>query len=188
MESDQLIKRSLKISCASFLFGTGLLILFFFTNAGFFAFMSLPSILVLGGVNFILFVQLCRNGIKEKENRKRLLRTAGIISLNIPVVFLYTYFVFVLFETFVVRFKNNTDKTLTNISVSGCDKRIIQDLQPGQSEIEWIPITRSCIEKSIVVEYHIDGTLQRETVYGYVVSGQRINHKIGESGKQIVRE
>src|SRR6188474_2410665 len=118
MDTDELIKRSLNVSFASFLFGTGLLVLFFFTNSDFFALASLPIILVLGVVNLILLGRLGFKGVKEIENRKRVLRTGAIISLNIPVVFLYTYFVFMLYDTIVVRFKNETDKTLTNISVT----------------------------------------------------------------------
>ena len=153
MKTDELIKRSLKVSLASFLFGTGLLVLFFFTNSDFFALTSLPIILILGVANLILMVRLGLKGLKEKENRRRVLLTGGIISLNIPVVFLYTYFVMVLFDTVTVRFKNDTDKTLTNILVTGCDERTIQDLRPGQTEIEWIPITKICMENAIIIKY-----------------------------------
>jgi hypothetical protein len=149
---------------------------------------SLPIILVLGTANLILLGRLGVKGLREKENRKRLLLTGGIISLNIPVIFFYTYLVFVLYDTVVVRFKNDTEKTLTNISVTGCDERTIQDLHPGQTEIEWIPITKSCIENRIVIAYEIDGTVQREVVDGYVISGRRISHKIGDNRKLIVGE
>ena len=86
----------------------------------------------------------------------------------------------------VVRFKNGTDKTLTNISVIGCDERTIQDLQSGQSEIEWIPITESCIEHRIVVRYQIEGIVQTEVVDGYVINGRRINHQMGDERNLIV--
>jgi hypothetical protein len=181
METDELVRSSLKVSLASFLFGTGFLVLFFFTNSDFFALTSLPIIMALGVANLILLGRLGLKGLREKENRKRVLWTGGVISLNIPVVFLYAYFVFVLYDTVVVRFKNDTGKRLTNISVTGCDERTLRDLQPGQSEIEWIPITKSCMENSIVVKYEIDGAVQREVVEGYVVSGRRINHKIGDN-------
>jgi hypothetical protein len=188
METDELIKRSLKVSLASFLFGTGLLVLFFFTNPAFFALTSIPIILILGVGNFILLVRLGLKGLKDKENRKRALLTGGIISLNIPIVILYAYLVFVLFDTVVVRFKNDTDKILTNITVTGCDQRTIQDLRPGQTEIEWIPITRDCIENRIIISYDIDGVVQQEIVDGYVVEGSRINHKIGDKSNLIVGE
>jgi hypothetical protein len=188
MEIDELIKRSLKGSFASFLFGTGLLILFFFTNSDFFALASIPIILILGLANFILLVRLGLKGLKDKENRKRTLLTGGIISLNIPIVILYSYFAITLFDTVIVRFKNDTDKILTNILVSGCDQRAIHDLRPGQTEIEWIPITKKCIENNIIIQYEINGTVQREIVYGYVLDGRRINHNIGDNDKLIVGE
>lgn len=179
METDELIKRSLKVSIASFLFGTGFLVLFFFTNLYFFALTSIPVIFILGVANFILLVRLVLNGLKDKENRTRSFLTGAVISLNIPIVFLYIYFVFILFDTIVVRIKNDTDKILTNITLTGCDQRTLQDLRPGQTEIEWIPITKSCVENSLIVSYEIDGVVQREVVDGYVVEGRRINHKIG---------
>ncbi|WP_142602444.1 hypothetical protein [Solitalea koreensis] len=187
METNELIKRSQKVSFASFLIGTGLLILFFFTNE-FIALGSLPILLFLGVANLFLLVKLALKGLKEKERRKRVLLTAGIMSLNIPIVFLYAHFVFVLFNTVVVRFKNNTGKPLTNISVIGCDERTIQDLQPGQTEIEWIPITKNCIEHRIEIKYEIDGVVKREVVDGYVVTGRRINHKIGDNRELLVAE
>jgi hypothetical protein len=188
METDELIKRSLKVSFASFLFGTGLLVLFFFTSSYFFAMASVPIILVLGIVNLFLLGRLGLKGLKETRNRKKLLRTAGIISFNIPVVFLYLYFVFTLFDTVVVRFKNGTNETLTNISVIGCDERTIDVLRPGQTQIEWISITKKCIENNIVIQYEIKGRLQREIVHGYVIEGRRINHEIGDNDNLIVRE
>jgi len=188
METDELIKRSLKASFASFLFGTGLLVLFFFSNSYFFALASITIILVLEIANLFLLGSLARKGLKETENRKRLLSTAGIISMNIPIVFLYIYFVFTLFDTVVVRFKNGTNETLTNISIIGCDERNIEDLRPGQTEIEWIPITKKCIENNIIIQYEINGVVQSEIVYGYVIDGQRINHRIGDSEKLMVGE
>ena len=188
METDELIKRSLKVSFASFLFGTGLLILFFFTNSYFFAMVSVPIILVLGIANLFLLGRLGLKGLKETENRKRIWSTAGIISLNIPVVFLYAYLAFMLFDTVVVRFKNDTGETLTNISVVGCDERTIEDLRPGQVEIEWISITKKCIENNIIIQYEINGAVQREVVYGYVIDGQRINHRIGDNDRLVVGE
>jgi hypothetical protein len=187
METDELIRKSLRVSFASFIFGTALLVFFVITNSYFFAVASLPVICILGVVNFVLLWRLGLNGLNEKENRKRLFLTGGVISLNIPVVFIYSYFVLVLTDTVIVRFKNDTDTTLTNISVIGCDERTIQDLQPGQTEIEWIPITKDCIEKRIILQYEVSGTVQKEIVYGYVIDGQRINHKIGNN-KLIVGE
>ena len=188
METDALIKKSLKVSFTSFLLGTGLLVLFFFTNDYLFALVSLPIIVTLGAANLIILGRLGLKGLKERENRKRIFLIGGIISLNIPVAIVYAYFVVALFDIVVVRFENDTTKTLTNISVSGCDERTIGELRPGQTKIEWIRITQKCIENRIVIEYEINGKLTREIVYGYVIDGQRINHKIGDIDKLMMGE
>jgi hypothetical protein len=92
METDEQIKRSLKVSFASFLFGTALLVLFFFTNSHFFVMVSVPIILNLGIANLFLLGRLGLKGLKEIKNRKRILSTAGIISLNTPRHLNYYYF------------------------------------------------------------------------------------------------
>ncbi|HEY3402828.1 MAG TPA: hypothetical protein VGK59_05535 [Ohtaekwangia sp.] len=188
METDHLIKKSLKVSLASFLFGTSLLMLFFFTNWYFFALVSLPLILVLGIANLIQFSRLIQKALRDKANRKRIFSTCGVVSVNIPVVFLYAYFVFVLADSVIVRFKNDTGKTLTNVRVVGCDESVVQNLLPGEVEIEWIPITTACTEKSILLRYEIDGVAIEEVVYGYVIDGRRINHTIGDQEKRVTAD
>lgn len=102
------------------------------------------------------------------------------MSLNILIVFLYAYFVFALFEVMIVRITNGTGKELTNISIQGCDERSIEDMYPGKSIIEWIP-AMECFEHAMTIRYQIGDEIRQETIHGYVIYGERINHQLGDS-------
>lgn len=180
MDINELIKKSLRLSYYSFLIGTGLFVLFFFTNSYRLASYSLLVILILGVGNLIYFWRLGKHALVEKETRKQALKAGGIMLVNIPVVLIYMYLFVVLNNTVIVRLKNVSKKPLTNISVMGCDERTISDLLPGETDIEWIPITKSCMLNSITLQYEVNGIITKEVVYGYVIDGQRINHRIGQ--------
>jgi amino acid transporter len=180
MDTDKLINEALRISKISFIGGTGLFVLYFFSNSFHIALVSIFIIAMLGVVNLVFLCRLGLRGLKEKNNRKRILLACGIMSLNIPIALLYTYSVFALFDVMVVRFNNGTDKVLTNISIEGCDERRIGDMQPGDSIIEWIP-AMECFERAMTIRYQIGNEIKQETVHGYVIYGERINHEIGDN-------
>ncbi len=132
VDTSKLINKSLKVSWISFVVGTGLFVLYFFVNSFPIAVVSIIITATFGVVNLIFLFRLGIRGLKERNNRRRILRTCGVMSLNIPIVFLYAYFVFALFEIMIVRITNGTGKELTNISIQGCDERSIEDMYPGK--------------------------------------------------------
>jgi hypothetical protein len=180
LSTKNLINTGLQVSRFSLLFGTALLLLFFFTdnNDLLVALVSVPLILVMGLCNLKLLVQLVWRGYQEQESRKALWRAGALMSLNIPAALLYAKLV-------LVRLVNTTNQPLQHVVVVGCgEQRPLADLPPGQATILWLPISTACFERTVSVQYSTGSTTQQAIIDGYVVEGRRINMKLG-SDQQV---
>jgi hypothetical protein len=179
LSTKNLINTSLQVSRFSLLFGTALLLLFFFTDNDdlLVALVSVPLILVMGLYNLKLLVQLVWRGYQEQESRKALWRAGALMSLNIPAALLYAKLVLML--------SNTTNQPLRHVVVVGCgEQRPLADLPPGQATILWLPISAACFERTVSVQYSTGSTTQQAVIDGYVVEGRRINVKLG-SDQQV---
>jgi hypothetical protein len=166
----------------SFLIGTILLIIFYLTNSTSITIYGMIFIAVAGIINLGVFVKVLINLINEKENRKKYILTSGIMLLNIPIVILYFYIVMFLMSTMRITFINETGTKLTNLKIIGGETKIIKELGVGERQTEWIGIK---FENDFILEYKIDGEIKREMVYSYAVTGDRINHRIGNKSDRI---
>jgi hypothetical protein len=187
LSTKALIDTGLQVSRFSLLFGTALLLLFFFTDDLLVAFVSAPVVLVVGLYNLQLLLRLAWRGLQEKESRKPIWRVGALMTLNIPVALLYTKLVLVLNSTLVVRLVNTTAHPLLHMVVVGCgEQRPLADLQPGQATILWLPISHACSEHAVSVQYSTGSTTQQAVIDGYVVEGRRINLKLGNDQQLAV--
>nr|WP_294925680.1 hypothetical protein [uncultured Flavobacterium sp.] len=92
----------------------------------------------IGLVNLgILFILLVK-AIKDKDNRKKLFTTCGLMLLNIPVMLIYVWLTIILLGTMRITFTNSTQTTLTNINIVGCGGGHIDKLESGKSETAWL--------------------------------------------------
>jgi len=181
------INTCLRTSLYSLLLGTALFGLFFWANDSLVGVLSAPIVLVIGVYNLKLLLLLAKRWYREKENRKQLWQTGLLMSLNIPVALLYAKMVLVLSNVLLVRLVNTAGQPLHNLVVLGCgEQRPLADLQPGQATILWLPISRACFERTVVVQYTAGKTTQRATIDGYVIEGQRINLPLGSSPQLTV--
>ena len=175
-----LIKECRQIAWFSFLIGTALLALFFFSNNLLVAFLSVPVVALFGFCNLLLLGQLLWRARREPENRRALWRMGALLSLNLPVALLYTMLVLVLSNGLLVRLVNDTPQPLRHLVVLGCGQpRPLADLPPGQATIVWLPITRNCAERAVSVQYAVGAATQQTIIDGYVVEGQRLNVPLG---------
>ena len=180
-----LLKECLQVSRFSLLVGTAMLALFFCANDLGVAFVCVPVVLVIGIYNLKLLLQLIWRARKERESRQAIWRTGALMSLNIPVVALYTKLVLMLSNTLLVRLVNDTKQSLRHVVIVGCgEQRQLADLQPGQATILWLPISRACFERTVLVQYTAGKATQRAVIAWYVVEGKRINLGLG-SGQQV---
>ncbi len=147
-----------------------------------------PSIeLLLIGYAYIALAGLINMGIltsivlkanKDKDNRKKLFATCGLMLLNIPVMLFYCWITMRLLDTMCVTFTNATPATLTDINILGCGAGHIDKLEAGESQTVWVGITGDC---SIKIDYLSNGQKMEEGVTSYVTRGmgQKLKHHIG---------
>ena len=182
-----LIKKCRQDGWFSFLLGTTLLVLFFFSNNLLVAFASAPVVAILGLYNLMLLGQLLWRAQREPKNRRALWRTGALLSLNLPVALLYAVVVHLLNNALLVRLVNDAPQPLRHVVVLGCGQpRPLADLPPGQATIVWLPITRDCVERAVSVQYAVGAATQQAIIDGYVVEGQRLNVKLS-SGSVAAR-
>jgi hypothetical protein len=166
----------------SFLIGTILLIIFYLTNSYSMTLFGMIFIAIAGIINLVVLVKVLINLINEKENRKKHILTSGIMILNIPIAVFYFFIVMFLMSTMRISLINETGAKLTDLKIIGGETKIINELGVGERQTEWIPIKS---ENPIILEYRIDGETKRETIYSYSVTGERINHRIGNNSDRI---
>ncbi len=175
-------KIGLYTALISFLIGTILLTIFYFTNSTTVTLYGMIFIGIAGLINSGVLVKVLIDLINEKKNRKKYFITTGIMLLNIPVVVIYFYFVMILMSTMRVTFINETGREISELKIIGGEIKTIDKLGVGEKQTEWIGIKS---ENNLTLEYHIDGEIKTELIDSYMITGKRINHRIGNKSDRI---
>ena len=178
MTSLRLIKISKITALVSFLCGTLIFLLYYLTSDSEILFLGYGYILLIGLLNFGLLISLIIRLISEKENRRQVIITLGLLLSNIPIMIIYCWISFLLLGFIRVNFKNATGQKLTNVKIIGCEPKVIDNLNPDNNKTVWIGITGDC---SINLEYELNGQKKTESVVGYVTGGmgQKLEYYIG---------
>lgn len=119
----------------------------------------------------------------DKANRKKLLKTIGLMLLNIPIAAFYCWVVVMALNTLRIKFTNQTTATVTEIKIEGCQQKYIPKLKQGESKTLWIRIKGDCHVK---MEYLANGERKTATVVGYTTNlqGRKMEYIINDnSGK-----
>lgn len=184
MTTDRHIKLGRTTALISFLLGTVIFGLYYLTSAFELLFVGYGFIALIGLINIGILIAILIKARKDNENRRRLLRTCGLMILNIPVMITYCWVAIILLGTMRITFTNDTGTELTDINIIGCGGGQIDKLKVGESQTVWVSITGDC---SIYIDYLSDGQRNEEVVAGYVTSsmGQKVNHKIDGQDKDI---
>jgi hypothetical protein len=79
-----------------------------------------------------------------------------------------------------INFVNESKYTLTDIRITGCQKKFVNEIPPKGHELVWINISRPC---PISLTYNENGVMKTEVVTQYVnvSEGQKLTFKIGDS-------
>ena len=178
MTTEKQIALGKKTALISFLIGTVIFGLYFLTSNWQLLFVGYGFILIAGIFNIIILILTISKANSDSENRKKLLKTSGLMLLNIPILIIYAWFAMMLTGNMRITFTNETEYRLTEINIVGCETKSIVELEPNESKTVWVGITGDC---SINVDYKESGEEKSEIVAGYVTRGmgQKINHKIG---------
>lgn len=184
MTPERHIKLGRQTALISFLPGTAIFGLYFFTSSFELLFVGYGFIALTGLINIAILISILIKASKDKENRRKLLTTSGLMLLNIPVMLVYCWVAIILLDTMRITFKNETQKTLTDINITGCETKHIDKLEVGESKTVWVGITGDC---TINVDYLSNGQKKKDSVAGYVTKGmgQKIKHNIGGQNEQI---
>ena len=173
MKTEWHIKFGLQTTLFSFLLGTSIFVLYFLTSSSELLLIGYLFIAFAGLINIGVLILILVKAYKDKDNRKKLLTTCGIMLLNVPVMLVYSWIVIILLNTMRITFTNLTLTELTNINIVGGGGGYIDKLEIGESETVWVDITGDC---SINIEYLFNGLKKEENVTGYVTSG--MGHKL----------
>lgn len=184
MTTQQHIKIGLLTALITFLLGTGIFGLYFLTSSSDLLFLGYGFIVLTGLINLAILVAILFRANKDRENRKRLLNTSGLMFINIPVMLVYCWGAIILLGTMRITFTNDTGTQLTDIKIVGCGGGHIDKLESGESKTVWVTITGDC---SIYLDYLSNGQRKEEIVASYVTSsmGQKVNYKIDGKDKDI---
>jgi hypothetical protein len=168
----------------SFLIGTLLLLIFYYTDSTEITGFGIYFIIIAGILNLIIIALLLAEILSNKENRNRNLKTTGLMLLNIPIVFVYFYFVMILLNTLRITFINETGKPISDIKIIGGKPATIEKLKIGESQTKWIGIEN---DNLLTIEYNINGEKETDTIFGYITSfsGQKLKYRIGKETKPI---
>jgi hypothetical protein len=178
MTTKRYIKLGRQTALISFLFGTGIFGIYYMTSSIELLLIEYAFIAFIGLINIGILISILVKANKDKDNKKNLLMTCGLMLLNIPIMLFYCWVVIILLNTMRITFTNSTKSTLTNINIYGCGGGQIDKLEVGESETVWIDITGDC---SINIDYLSNGQKKVENVVGYVTNsmGQKMKHNIG---------
>jgi hypothetical protein len=178
MTTEKQIALGKKTALISFIIGTLIFGTYFFTSNSKLLFIGYGFIIVAGIFNIIILILTLTKANSDSENRKKLLKTSGLMLLNIPILLIYVWFAMLLIGNMRITFTNETEHKLTEINIVGCETESITELNPNESKTVWVGITGDC---SIKVDYKENGEKKSEIVAGYVTGGmgQKMNYKIG---------
>ncbi len=179
MTIPQLLKLSKWTAFISFLLGTCIFLIYYFTSNFYLLFVGFAYIFLAVIFNLIILVLLFIRAFVDKNNRNKVLRTSIVMLLNIPILIFYCYITRILINTMRIEFINLTEAQLNNIVITGCDQKHIDKLSPGEAKTVWIYIPTDC---RIDIYYYLHGQKKSENVIEYCgqASGRRLFYQIGK--------
>jgi len=178
MTTEKKISLGKRTTLISFLIGTLIFGVYFLTSSWQLLFVGYGFIIIAGIFNIVVLILLLSKVTNDTKNRKKILKTSGIMLLNVPVLVIYVWISMLLIGNMRITFTNTTENILTDINIIGCETEKISELKPNESKTVWVGITGDC---SINVNFIENGMRKNEIVAGYVTGGmgQKIKHKIG---------
>jgi len=167
MVSDNLIRSSKRIALLSLIIGTLIFLLFLVASGIGLGLLGGFFIIIAGLVNLIYLILLLIRFFKVSEQKSIIIRTIGLILLNIPILLVYSWIAINWINTLRITFVNETSVDLTNIKVVGCEDKTIESLKKGQSKTIWLKIPGDC---GVSINYKLSGVDKSEDVTGYVTN------------------
>lgn len=175
------LKFGIRLTLGFFIAGTALLILFYFNPSSRIALVAYQFTLVAIVANWLYVLVLLYNLLKARISIPDLMKTLGIMGINIPVGILYSYLMVWLLSYARITFHNSSGTDIAIITIEGCEHKLLQNLRNEDSKTVWIKIPEDC---SIEITYEINGVVKSEKVVEYLTpaDGTRAVYEIGAGG------
>ena len=150
---------------------------YYFTSYNLIVYLEYAFIFLAGAACFIILLRILNHVKKHKRYRVPLLITSGFIVISGLIAIIYFRHLTILLDTMRINLVNESRYTLTDIKISGCQKKQVEDIAPKGSQTVWIKITRDC---AINLSYNENGVVKNEVVSSFVTTsmGQKLNFGI----------
>ena len=161
------------------LLSTLIYFVYYFTSYNLVVYLEYIFIFLAGAACFIIVLRIMNHVTKHKRYRTPLLLTSGFILIAGIIALVYFRKLTGLLDTMRIKFVNESRYSLTNIKITGCQKKQIGDIGPKENTTVWITVTRDC---SINLSYNENGVEKNEVISAYVTTsmGQQLTFKIGD--------
>jgi hypothetical protein len=156
-----------RLALAFFIFGTLLLVAFYFTLSPKIALLAYYYTLIAIVVNWFYAAVLLFNYLRRKLALVHLLQTIGLMAINIPAGILYSAIMVTLLTYARITFVNTSGHDIGQLTIRGCQEKEIRDFKNGDSKTRWIKLVSDC---QITLEYNSQGVLKKDTVLEHLTS------------------
>lgn len=179
MRPQKLIKIGIRVAVLTILISILIYFSYYFTSYNFIIFLEYAFIFLAGVACFIIVLRILNHVKKHKRYRKSLLVTSGFLVVSAIVALVLFRKMTHLLDTMRISLVNESSYALTDITITGCQKKQLNDLSPKSKETVWITISRDC---SINVSYNENGVVKNEIISAYVTRsmGQQLTYTIGQ--------
>ena len=184
MKPEKLIKKGRITALVSFLIGTLLLIIYYFTISDYIAIAGMIYVILALIINLLIVAFLLFSFIQiDKTQKAGILKTIGLMSLNIPIALICFYVVVLNVFKIIVTFENKTGENLTEFIVLRPDYMNIGELKINSSKTVRMRNPRI---RDIVVEYNLAGEKHEvQFLYFFGTSENRVKYQVGIDGVPI---
>lgn len=177
MTPQKLTLIGLRTALVSFAIG-GLIFLFYYLS-GYNAIIYLEYlfIFVAAAINLIILLRILNYASKHKRGKRPLYFTGSLIVVSMLVLLVLFKIMTNLLDTMRINFVNATGYELSDVKITGCQKKYMDNIKSGGSETVWIRIKRDC---SIEISYTENGQPKKEMISEYVTRsmGQKLTYTL----------
>ena len=179
MRPQKLLKIGIRAAVLTILISSLIYFSYYYTSYNFIVFLEYAFIFLAGAASFIILLRILNHVKKHKRYRTPLLVTSAFLVVSFIVALVFFRRLTHLLDTMRIKFVSESRYVLTDIKITGCQKKQLNDIAPKGNETVWITISRDC---SINVSYNENGVAKNEVISAYVTKsmGQQLTYKMGD--------
>jgi amino acid transporter len=145
----------------SFLIGTGVILLIYFTPTHSIVNFSVIYASIFFILALILFIILVSKAVIEKSSRRKFVTTTLLLLLSLSTTFVYYLIWNYALDTTLVKVINNTGQDVTEAGIYGCFEEKWGTLSKGESKTVRFPNNTDC---AFMVTYKFNGNAKIEVL------------------------